>query len=93
MKTDLAKAVTEFNVGDRVEFYGGEFEIVEVRESRGHIKGCAAYGRLADFVGPSPVAYARGKFIGGRAALDYFGPDKDFVFQGNALSRYAVTRH
>lgn len=85
-------SVTELNVGDKIAFYGGEFEIVKVTESRGHIDGYAAYGRFDDFVGPSPVAVARGRFIGGKPCDGYFGPSKDFTFQGNALTRLSVIK-
>lgn len=79
--------VTCLNVGDIVEFYGALFEITSTGESRGHIDGHEAYGRFEDFVGPSPVAIPNGRFISGTAVGGYFGPGKDWTFQGNSLGR------
>jgi hypothetical protein len=74
---------TQLKAGDKVNFYGGQFLIESTTECRGLIDGSSAYGRFADFIGPSPVARANGKWIGGDIIPCYFGPDLDFVFQGN----------
>lgn len=82
-----AVAVTNLRVGDMVEFYGAIFEIVDTGESRGHIDGHEAYGRFDDFVGPSPVAVPKGRFVSGAPVTGYFGPDRDWTFQGNQLAK------
>jgi hypothetical protein len=76
--------VTSLRVGDIAHAYGGIFEIIKTGESRGHIDGNMAYGSFRDFIGPSPVAVPIGRFVGGEATEGYFGPGKDWSFQGNS---------
>lgn len=83
-------SVTQLNVGDIVHFYGARFEIIRTEESRGHIDGAHAYGLHIDFVGPSPVAVPMGRYIDGDVVVGYFGPNKDWSFQGNFRNRVQV---
>lgn len=83
-------SVTQLTIGQIARAHGARFEIVSTRESRGHIDGYCAYGRFEEFVGPSPVAYAIGRFIDGEPQPGYFGPGKDWSFQGNANARVRV---
>jgi hypothetical protein len=84
MKDVQYVSVTELHAGDVAYFHGGEFEIVSTGESRGHIDGYGrAYGSFHDFVGPSPVAVPCGRWLGGEIVPNYFGPGRDWWFQGN----------
>jgi hypothetical protein len=74
---------TQLKAGDKVFYHGATFQIDGTTESRGHIDGAHAYGKFAEFVGPSPVARANGKWVSGEIIPAYFGPNLDMVFQGN----------
>ena len=82
--------VTQLRVGDVAYFHGGVFAITSTGESRGHIDGYMGYGSFGAFVGPSPVAVPVGRFIGGEAVLGYFGPGKDWAFQGNRRAMVTI---
>ncbi|MBN3733188.1 hypothetical protein G3N98_19995 [Burkholderia sp. Tr-20390] len=64
-------------MGNIVHAYGARFEITEVRTYPEHDARLLAMGR-------EKVVAATGKWIDGRIETGYFGPDKDFNFQGNA---------
>jgi hypothetical protein len=84
MKDVQYVSVTSLRPGDVVYAHGGVFEIIST--GYGYMRredGASAYGSYADFVGPSPVAVPVGKFIGGQEVTGYFGPTKDWTFQGN----------
>jgi hypothetical protein len=83
MKDVQYVSVTELHAGDVVYAHGGIFEITRTGESRGHIDGSFAYGAYDAFVGPSQVAVPQAKFVGGQSQGEYFGPTKDWTFQGN----------
>jgi hypothetical protein len=91
MKDVQYVSATELHAGDVAYFHGAQFEIVSTGESRGHIDGVAAYNNsFNDFVGPSPVATPRGRWIGGEVVEGYFGPDRDWYFQGNRRRVVAI---
>lgn len=70
-----------FKAGYIVHFYGARFQIVaDARESNGH-RSQAAHLITAD--GPSDCATAIGKWVSGEIVPGYFGPNKDWNFQGN----------
>lgn len=90
MTTNQIVSVTQLRVGDVAHAHGATFEIVSTGESRGHIDGSFAYGAYDAFVGPSPVAVPVGKWIDGREETGYFGPSKDWTFQGNHHAQVAI---
>lgn len=63
---------TELNVGNVVHFHGARFEIYE------------AY-MIADPLpdNSGPIMRAKGKWLDGATVNGYFGPNKDWIFQGN----------
>ncbi|HDR9259599.1 TPA: hypothetical protein QDB21_005621 [Burkholderia vietnamiensis] len=65
-------------MGDIAHFYGARFEIIstELHEPHEHDE--------------LPVMVAIGKWIDGAAVRGYFGPDKDWNFQGNKRARVAI---
>lgn len=67
----------EIEVGNIVHAHGARFEITEVRTYAEHDKQLLAMGR-------DKVVAATGKWIDGRIETGYFGPEKDWTFQGNS---------
>ena len=76
----MLKTISEFKVGDIVNYYGGKFEIVsDARESQGHRPMVA---HLVQAEGPSDCAIAEAVCISGEVQ-GYFKPGADWTFQGN----------
>jgi hypothetical protein len=75
-------STTELNVGDIVRFYGARFEIYST----------AMYPERDDprFAANGPVMVAMGKWLDGEIVRGYFGPGKDWNFQGNKLARVTI---
>ncbi|HIA2362687.1 TPA: hypothetical protein ACU92F_007434, partial [Burkholderia contaminans] len=67
----------EIQVGNIVHAYGARFEITEVRTYDERDERLIAMGR-------DKVVAAKGKWLDGRIETGYFGPTKDFNFQGNS---------
>ncbi|WP_041494491.1 hypothetical protein [Burkholderia sp. KJ006] len=67
----------EIEVGNIVHAYGARFEIFEIHTYAERDENLIAMGR-------DKVVAAVGKWIDGRIEPGYFGPDKNFNFQGNA---------
>lgn len=82
--------VTSLRQGDIVAFYGARFEIVSTRASQSHIRGSEAYASIDDFVGPCEVAVPIGRWLSGKIQPGYFGPDRDWIFQGNHYAEVFV---
>jgi hypothetical protein len=63
-------------------FYGARFEIYST----------AMYPELDDPINKEygPVMVAMGKWLDGEIVRGYFGPGKDWNFQGNRLARVTV---
>jgi len=76
IKTEIVRR-TQLQVGDVAHFHGARFRIADVRPAF-----CMD--------GPSPVAVALGKWIDGNEEDGYFGPDRDWTFQGNTLATVAI---
>lgn len=77
-------SVVELNVGDIVHFYGARFEItcaVMFRQDDDHIR---QFGHIG------PTMAANGKWLDGATQTGYFGPGKDWNFQGNKGARVTV---
>lgn len=73
------KTVTypELQAGNIVHFYGARFEITDTRtvpQDADH---------LAQFGDCGPTMCANGKWLDGHVQNGYFGPGKDWKFQGN----------
>lgn len=72
---------TELVEGNIVHFYGARFEIVSTR-------------LIDDFDGvtdkPCKVMVADGKWIDGEVIPGYFGPGKNFNFQGNRFASAVI---
>lgn len=68
--------VTELNVGDTVRFHGARFQVHTAAMYKDH--GPAEHG---------PVMTALATWIDGETMPGYFGPGKDWNFQGNQLHR------
>lgn len=83
------KRIHHFKAGDIVHFHGARFRILDdARESHGHWPQSAHLTRAA---GPSDVAVAVGEWIDGEIVRGYFGPGKNWGFQGNFnVSPYKV---
>jgi len=80
MYTNATKIVTypELNVGDIVHFHGARFEV-----------HTACMYREEDFGkanGHGPVMVAHARWLDGAVVSNYFGPGKDWNFQGNKLA-------
>lgn len=70
---------TELNVGDIVNFYGARFEIVKAT--------CFKETEQKYIDNDCPVIMsAQGKWLDGNIINGYFGPTKDWIFQGNKLA-------
>jgi hypothetical protein len=68
----IQKSVTDLNVGDIVQAHGAMFEIISQE-------------LVKELDGSSVVAIPVGKWLSGRIETGYFGPTKNWVFQGNHL--------
>ena len=74
-------STVELYVGDIVHFYGARFEIYSTRMVEQH----------ADRKAPDEkVMVAMGKWLEGATQTGYFGPNKDWNFQGNKNARVTV---
>jgi hypothetical protein len=65
----------DLKVGDIAHFYGARFEITSTEMVAD--KWCDGHG---------PVQRANGRWLDGHIQPCYFGPDKDWTFQGNKYS-------
>jgi hypothetical protein len=84
MQTNFQEmSVTELNVGNIVHFYGARFEI----------QSAAMYPEFDNTPGAGPVMVAIGKWLDGATVNGYFGPEKDWNFQGNQFARVRVEVH
>lgn len=70
----------DLKAGMTVEFYGARFEIQD--DSKTYDKEGS----------DTPVTRVTGKWVSGAVVPCYFGPDKDWVFQGNELAHWAVVQ-
>ena len=66
----------EVKVGDVVHFHGARFEIIERKEY------AETQQDLID-IGRTVYVSAIGKWLDGDVVRGYFGPDKNWNFQGN----------
>lgn len=69
---------TELQVGHIVQFYGARFEIYSTETHPQDADHVAKYGVISD------TMVAKGRWIDGAIIPGYFGPSKDWTFQGNA---------
>jgi len=72
---------TDLNVGDIVHFHGARFEIYNTTMFRETEERYKIYG---------PVMVAMGKWLDGAIVNGYFGPNKDWNFQGNKNASVCV---
>lgn len=71
----------ELNVGNIVHFHGARFEIHTATMYAQTEERLKQYG---------PVMAAIGKWLDGQIVPSYFGPEKDWKFQGNSLATVAI---
>ncbi len=71
--------IMELQVGNVVHSHGARFEIVSAK---------TVTDRTADNNGP--IMCAMGKWLDGRTETGYFGPGKDWNFQGNRNVNHTV---
>lgn len=75
-------SATELAIGDIVHFYGARFEITSADLKKENMK---------DLMETEPYfMVANGKWIDGAIINGYFGPDKDWNFQGNRRARMNI---
>jgi len=75
---------TELQVGNVVRFYGARFEIVNAVMYRQDADHIAQYGVI------SHTMVAKGKWLDGEIITGYFGPTKDWNFQGNSNASVTI---
>lgn len=80
------KSVTELNVGDKVAAHGAVFEIISTGAG---LVTCDCEQYDPNYVGVCSVAVPVGRWLSGETVPGYFGPGKDWKFQGN--HRHTVT--
>lgn len=69
--------ILDLEVGDIVDFYSAKFEIISTK--------------IVMYDGDQ-VMVAHAKWLSGNEVPFYFGPDKDWTFQGNHHVEYLVTK-
>lgn len=74
---------TELQVGDVAHAYGARFEITQVTEYEERDPQLIAAGL-------DKVVAAHARWLDGRIERGYFGPTKDWNFQGNAHASVAI---
>ena len=80
----MQKRIHELKAGDIVTRYGANFRILyNARESQAHKPKS---GPMVSAFGPCEVAYAEGQWLSGSIERGYFGPDCNWIFQGNFLA-------
>lgn len=83
MKTTIKSDYMKLIVGNIVHFYGARFEIVSTEiiiENPLHMTLPDVYMR------------AEGKWLSGRIVPNYFGPTKNWVFQGNDFAPIEIEK-
>lgn len=67
--------ITQMRVGDIVHAHGARFRVKEIRNY--------ALSSFPDRQGPDHVVVNIAEWLSGRIERGYFGPNKDWNFQGN----------
>lgn len=67
----------ELNVGDIVHAHGARFEVYCATMYKEHEAKYKEHG---------PIMNAQARWLDGRTETGYFGPGKDWTFQGNKLA-------
>lgn len=80
MKATKQVNILDLKVGDIAHAHGARFEIVSTT-----IYDEKAFGNTSGKEWISDVMSANAKWIDGRIETGYFGPNKDWSFQGNKL--------
>ena len=81
-------SIMNLEAGMIVHFYGARFEIVSA-EVRTHITGHDSYDNRPERR-EDRVMVAQAKWLDGHIESGYFGPNKDWTFQGNHYVSHVV---